>query len=231
MILLLGALAAAVVVIYSYYLKRRTGMALNDADLFVYIGTKNLAKTRAIRAVVDMYRERLLGAFNNEPAISKCKIEYVELSVESGVSANPRDWNETITGARNRAVRALSSNASRPKSVSIGIGIESGFISFEAVEGALFNFDVCCIARDQDLVYGFSQGTEYPRSPAERVLTSGADFDEQMTLHLGIAKPSPDVGFLGVLTELRYPRQHISQIATEHAVLRLIHKGDYYRAS
>lgn len=197
--------------------------------LCVQTGTTNPAKTDAVRSVFGGFQTEILTALSLPADI---RIEYTDENAESGVSPNPRGFQETIRGARNRANSALK-KCSAGEHKYIGVGIESGFIEFPSELQGIFNFDVCCIiwGRDEDAltVYGFSQGIEYPRSPVERVL-QGKDFNNEMMAHLHPPEPpSPKRGILGVLTDGRYPRQRVSEIAVEHAVLRFIHNGNFYR--
>ena len=196
---------------------------VSTMKLLVHIGTITKAKTQAIRSVFETYRSSLLDILGMG---ASCQIEYLEKRVNTEVNDNPQGFSETIQGARNRAKNALLSAAQKEESFSIGIGLESGFIRFQPELEGVFNFDVCCIICGDLMVYGFSQGIEYPCDPVERIL-SGAEFNSVMEESVG-KPPSSQVGILGILTDFKYPRQSVCALAVEQAILRLIHDHDYY---
>ena len=207
---------------------------MKNMNLCLNIGTKNQAKTHAVRSVFEAYRASLFTALGLS---SVGEIKYIEKDVSSGVRPYPQDFPETMLGARTRSENALSSAFPESTVLNIGLGIESGFITFQfpeelsGISNGIFNFDVCCIRTTKLTVYGFSQGIEYPYGPANRILKNNEDFDEVMKQHFakfGFSVPPSKLGYLGILTDSRYPRQDVCTIAVEHAVLRFIHNKDYY---
>ena len=196
-------------------------------SLCIYIGTENPAKVKAVQTVVDKYKAKIIDHFGLPP---ETKITCYPYNVESGVPSNPENFSQTIKGARNRAINALSHEVSTNCSLAIGVGIESGFIGFEPELPAIFNFDVCAITQsDGSSFFGFSQGIEYPFDPVLRVL-KGGDFNQEMEKHLGLDEIDREKGVIGELTDNHYPRYRVSEIAVEHALFRLLHNNDYYRS-
>lgn len=71
-------------------------------------------------------------SYKIEATVSACKLVFGSIpfsvqgiAVESGVSSQPMSHEESISGARNRAISALEHG---PESCDVGIGIENGLV-------------------------------------------------------------------------------------------------------
>lgn len=126
------------------------------------VGSTNAGKLAAVgEALADPVIAGLLSA----PAP-------VGFAAESGVSANPVGFEETMTGARNRARAARAAAGS----VGWGVGVESGSVRLMPDMPTLFHFDVCCVFDGTRDHFGVSSGFEYPARLCEAVFVRGEDF-------------------------------------------------------
>ncbi len=107
------------------------------------LGTTNAAKIHGVQAAFADLQTAIQAPDLSQPVRWTCQ-------VDTGVSEEPLGFPSTVQGAQNRALAAyrhLCATAGLPPAgqVSLGIGVESGFIEVTPVAFTLYNFDVCAV--------------------------------------------------------------------------------------
>ncbi|KAJ1621292.1 inosine triphosphate pyrophosphatase-like protein, partial [Pavlovales sp. CCMP2436] len=150
----------------------------------------------------------------------------VGFKAPSAVSEQPRNMEETLRGARNRARAAF---ASRATGVQLAFGIESGV--FEMGEQA---FDVCaCVAFDGTIeAVGWSSAFQIPPSVAGFV-REGMDLS-QASSAAGISadpKLGSGQGLIGLLSDGRIDRLEYTKQAVTVCMIGIDRKALYSTSS
>lgn len=113
----------------------------------VAVGSTNPVKIEAVKEGF----EKVLGA-----------VEVIGVDVISGVSSHPIGLEETYLGALNRA-----KNAFEKVQCTYAVGIEAGLIK---VGEHYIDIHICVVFDGVNETVGLSQGFEYPKIVAEKVL-------------------------------------------------------------
>lgn len=100
--------------------------------------------------------------------------EIISVAAISGVSDQPLTLEETIQGAKNRAVFAFKIGGQK----SVGVGIESGLMLAPGTTTGYLEATVCCLFDGEHLATGLSCGFEIPPSVLELVLHKGLDLSQ-----------------------------------------------------
>ncbi len=161
----------------------------------VAVGSTNPVKIEAVKEGF----EKVLGA-----------VEVVGVDVISGVSSHPIGLEETYLGALNRA-----KNAFEKVQCSYGVGIEAGLIK---VGNHYIDVHVCVVFDGIRESVGLSQGFEYPKIVAEKVLegVEGGEIAEKIS---GIKDIGKNVGLIGYLTDNNITRKDLCR---ESVIMALI---------
>ncbi len=161
----------------------------------VAVGSTNPVKIEAVKEGF----EKVLGA-----------VEVVGVDVISGVSSHPIGLEETYLGALNRA-----KNAFEKVQCSYGVGIEAGLIK---VGNHYIDVHVCVVFDGIRESVGLSQGFEYPKIVAEKVLegVEGGEVAEKIS---GIKDIGKNVGLIGYLTDNNITRKDLCR---ESVIMALI---------
>ena len=178
----------------------------------IIIGTTNKSKSEAVREVFSEY-EMFSGA----------DLEFV--SVDSGVSDQPKSLEESVRGAQNRARNAFSSQFGCDYSM----GIESGLFEIPLSDGSWGDLCVCVIFDGKNFAHGFSCGIELPQKITDLMLNDGLDMT-QASNEAGLSK-NPKLGeaegLIGVLTKGRISRKRYTKQAIMTALIKLENKDLY----
>ncbi|WP_299266401.1 inosine/xanthosine triphosphatase [Halorientalis sp.] len=129
------------------------------------------------------------------------------VDVESGVPEQPRGYDQTIAGARNRAGDALAAT-----DVALGVGIEGGVARIEGTDG-LFLIMWAAVTDGTDWGVGSGPSLRLPENVATRV-EAGAELGPVMDDLLDTDGVAEREGAAGVLTGKRIDRES----AVVHAV-------------
>jgi len=161
----------------------------------VAVGSTNPVKIEAVREGF----EKVLGA-----------VEVVGVDVNSNVSSHPIGLEETYLGALNRA-----KNAFEKVQCSYGVGIEAGLIK---VGEHYIDVHVCVVFDGIRETVGLSQGFEYPKIVAEKVLEGieGGKIAEKIS---GIKDIGKNIGLIGYLTDNNITRKDLCR---ESVIMALI---------
>ncbi len=178
----------------------------------IIVGTKNQSKVDAVTETLREY-EMFSGA----------ELNFV--SVESGVSDQPKTFEESVRGAKNRAQNAFSSKSGCDYS----IGIESGLFEIPLSDGTLADLCVCVIFNGEDFSYGFSCGFELPNNISDLMVNDDLDMT-QASNEAGLSK-NPKLGaaegLIGILTKGRIKRKDYTKQAIMTALIKLENKEIY----
>ena len=115
----------------------------------VNVGSKNITKVQAV--------EEALSDF---PEFSSAKV--VSLAVDSGVHKQPKNIEQTVQGAMNRARNAF-------KDCDLSFGLESGLIEVPNTKSGYMDITMCAIYDGKNFHLGGSSAFEYPKSMIDLV--------------------------------------------------------------
>ena len=170
----------------------------------VNVGSQNKAKVWAVAEILEEY-EHLKDA------------QVDGIAVGSGVSAQPKSLDETITGAKNRARDAYQNCA-------YAVGIESGLMHVPQSKSGYMDVCVCAIYDGNEYHIGLSSAWEFPdRSVTNLMVIDSLDMSEAIT-KAGYTK-NPNIGSeegaIGILTKGRIDRKEYTKQALRMALIHL----------
>ncbi len=175
----------------------------------INIGSKNPVKVNAVKETLLEY-----------PLFSEAEVTGV--GVESGVSDQPKSIQETIQGAKNRALACFND-------CDYSVGHESGLIEVPETKTGFMNTDFCVIYDGKEFHVGSAPLFEYPIEAINLVIEKGLDIIQAFK-HMGLDKEG-DLGSKGgaisVLTNKRLDRKECTKIATRMALIHLENKDLY----
>ena len=193
----------------------------------VMLGSQNGAKVRGVQAAFDGLRSVVQGPDLQSPETWTCQ-------VDTGVGEEPWGFPATIQGAQNRARAAfehLEAEDAQAGRVTLGIGVESGFIEVTPTAFTLYNFDVCCLFDGSCDYFGISPGFEYPRRLVRDIFLHRQPFQAARQY----ITTSPDIerqgGIVGVLAAGHIDRPEMTRLAAHMALIRYLQRHDYARWS
>lgn len=167
------------------------------------VGSQNPVKLEAVRDVVlscDMFKNA----------------EFKALPVDSGFPEQPVGLEETIGGARNRAVNAF-------RNCDLSVGLESGLIPVPLTDSGYMNLTACAIYDGSAYYTGLGPAFELPRDIARLVIIDRLDLNEAV-LTAGLSR-DPHIGrtqgLIGLLSGGRVSRAEYSKPAVSMALTRL----------
>lgn len=176
----------------------------------INIGSKSIPKVEALKEAISTY-----------PEYKSAKI--IPLSVDSGVSEQPKSFDELITGAKNRAKAAY-------KECDLSFGLESGITKMPHTKTGFMDFCCCAIYDGKDYHLGMSCGLEFPKRVMELVIKEDMNISEAFhfanlteNTYLG----NTEGGAIGVLTRDRITRKDYSKQSIITAMIHLENKELY----
>ena len=191
------------------------------------LGTKNSAKIRGVQAAFTDVSEALQAPDLSLPDTWTCQ-------VDTGVSAEPWGFPDTVQGAQNRAQAAYAHlmrvyTPHAPGHLALGLGVESGFIEVTPVTFTLYNFDVCVLFDGQAFYLGISPGCEYPRRLVRNIFLHRQSFQQARQYISTTADVEQQAGLIGVLAGGHIDRPEMTRLATRLALIRYVQRHDYTR--
>lgn len=169
----------------------------------IIVGSKNPVKVNAVRETISEY-----------PFLERAEV--IGIEVESGVSDQPKSIQETMQGARNRALNSF-------KDCDLSVGHESGLIEIPGTKTGFMNIDFCAIYDGKDFHVGSAPLFEYPIEVMKLVLEQGLDISQAFH-KAGLTeeeKLGATVGAIGILTKGRLNRTDYTKHATRMALIHL----------
>ena len=173
----------------------------------IHVGSMNQVKINAVKEIIEDY-DFLSGA------------EVRGLDVDSGVHKQPRSLEETLGGAKNRAITAFRYHS---YDCDYSFGIESGLIEVPYVKRRYLNTCACVIFDGVRYSLGLSSCFEYPKDIMDLVLNEGLEINEAVH-KLGLTdnpKIGSAEGYISVLTNGRLNRKNYTKQAIIMALIDL----------
>lgn len=174
----------------------------------INIGTENGIKIDALRETIAGYD------FLKNAAV-------LGLEADSGVSEQPKNIEEIVRGAQNRARNAF-------KDCELSVGVEDGLMRVPETRTGFMNVTVAAFYDGKRFYLGTSAGFEYPPGIIELV-QKGLDINQafyQMEL-TGDHKIGSAQGAVGILTKGRWTRKDTAKQALVAALIQLDNKNLY----
>lgn len=176
----------------------------------IAVGSTNPVKVNAVKDIVPLY-----DLF--------AEAEVISVNVPSDVSEQPKSIEETVRGAKNRALAAFEGH-------DLGFGIESGLIEVPGTKTGMMDCCVCAIYDGTDYVIGISSAFECPPQIMRLVHEKGHDLN-QAFFEAGLTK-NPKVGSaegaVGLLTKGRVDRKSYTIQAITMAMIHL-ENAEFYK--
>ena len=176
----------------------------------VVVGSKNEVKVSAVRDTAGEYPVLVGATFDGFDA-------------DSMVSDQPKGFDETITGAINRAKGAYASG-----DYDLSFGIESGIVEVPYTKSGWMDVTVCAIHDGEEIHLGLSSLFECPLEVTKLMVDGGLDMNDAM--HKAGYTDDPKIGSAGgaisVLTKGRITRKDYTQQAIR---LAMIHLEDHHK--
>jgi len=171
--------------------------------LKVAVGSKNPNKIEAVKSAFKK-------VFNSD-------IEFISVSVSSGVSDMPMSFEEMVKGAKNRASRAIEEiNAD------FGIGLEGG-IEDEKIGTFLSGF-IAIINKQGIWGYGQGRGLFMPEKIVRKVREQKKELGDVMDEMRGLKNTKQHEGCVGFMTDNLIPRQEAFEGTIIYALSRFTKK-------
>ncbi|MBW3001613.1 inosine/xanthosine triphosphatase [Candidatus Woesearchaeota archaeon] len=175
--------------------------------MIINIGSKNPAKTTAIEEAVRNYD------CSNDA-------EFCHIKADSEVADQPRSFEETFRGAKNRAKNAFNA-------CDLSVGLESGIM--EMPENIHMNFTVCALYDGKKYFLGISSGFVIPTKVIDGIINQGLEMQDAV-YKAGLThnpKIGSDEGIIGVLTKGRLPRKDYAKQAVFMALTQMYNQDLY----
>lgn len=171
----------------------------------INIGSKNEVKIAAVRELLLEY-----------PFIAAAEVRGFD--VPSGVGAQPKSLDETVTGAMNRACAAWERGG-----CDVAFGIESGLMRVPHTRTGHMDVCACAIFDGNEFHLGLSSAWEVPADAAALMLEKNLEMND--AFHQAGYTPNPKVGSaegaVGILTKGRLDRKAYTKEAVRTALIHL----------
>ena len=169
----------------------------------VAVGSTNPVKVAAARRVIGYYWPQA---------------EVVPVQVESTVSAQPWGIEETIAGARARALQARAR-----VDADLGIGLEGGVEEIPAAGSIFLSGWAAVVTRDGHVYFGSGGRAPLP-PPLIRAMQRGEELGPAMDVLSGQKNTKHTVGSVGILTRGFVDRESQFAVALAYALAPLLHQ-------
>ncbi|GAU09334.1 inosine/xanthosine triphosphatase [Desulfoplanes formicivorans] len=163
--------------------------------MHIILGSHNPVKLQAVKEVMKTI-----------PGLASAEIQAVK--ADSGVPDQPRGFEETILGARNRAREAFCHG-------DWGIGLESGIIPVPLTRTGFMNLTACVIFDGTTAYTGLGPAFELPEKVVEHVTVRGLELDQAVNASGMSDHPriGYDQGIIGIMTQGRVTRMEYTKPA------------------
>lgn len=175
--------------------------------MIINIGSKNPAKLTAIEEAVRNYD------CSNDA-------EFCQVKADSEVADQPRSFEETFRGAKNRAKNAFND-------CDLSVGVESGIMKMPG--NTHMNFTVCAVYDGKKYFLGISSGFVIPTKVIDGIVKQGLEMQDAV-YKAGMThnpKIGSEEGIIGILTKGRLPRKDYAQQAVFMALTQMDNKHLY----
>jgi len=175
----------------------------------VNVGSKNTIKVQAVH-------DALAGFSDFSSA------EIISVEVDSGVHKQPKNIEQTVQGAMNRAKNAFYD-------CDLSVGLESGLMEVPHTKSGYMDITMCAIYDGANFHLGGSSAFEYPKSMIDLVFNKDYEIDEAAK-ESGISddpRIGKSEGMIGLLTKGRLTRKQYTEQAIVTALIHLLNP-EYY---
>ena len=167
------------------------------------MGSKNKTKVNAVAELLKDY-----------PMFKGAEVFGVDVKVEE--FGHPKNIEETVIGAINRAKQAYENN-------DYGFGIEGGLINVPHTKSGHMELAACAIFDGKQVHIGLSSACEWPTKVIDAILNKGMDGSQAMKA-VGLTaheKFGEKEGLVGILTKGRTNRTEWNKQAVVMALIHL----------
>jgi inosine/xanthosine triphosphatase len=171
------------------------------------VGSKNKTKVEAVERVLADY-----------PMFAGAKAHGVAVEIDD--FGHPRNIQETVDGATERAKQAFIGN-------DYGFGIEGGLMEVPGTKSGFVEVAVCAIYDGEKTHLGLSPSFEWPKKAIEGILEQGLDGSQAMKA-AGLTeekKIGESGGVIRILTNGRMDRTEFNALAIRMALIHLENPG------
>ena len=175
----------------------------------VIVGSKNPTKVEAVRE-----------AFGEFPEFKSAEVEGMQVDTE--VHKQPKNMEQTVQGAMNRARNAF-------KNCDLSVGLESGLMEVPNTKSGYMDITMCAIYDGKNFHLGGSSAFEYPKSMIDLVFSKDYEIDEAAK-EAGFSHDEnigEREGMIGALTKGRLDRKGYSKQAVITALIHLLNPEHY----
>src|SRR4051812_7800682 len=123
----------------------------------IAVGSKNITKVTAVKDAVLLYP----NLFQNP--------EIVGIDVTVALHGHPKNINETVEGAIERAKNAFTADCA------YSFGLEGGLIEVPFTKSGHMEVGVCAVYDGREIYLGLSPAFEWPKQVTELILEDKAD--------------------------------------------------------
>lgn len=176
--------------------------------MHIAVGTQNAAKIQAVTEAMQHYTQ-----FANLPIVG--------FAVDSGVPSQPVGLEQTITGAKNRALQAYTSAPAL-----LGIGLESGLFAVPYTKSGYMDTVCCALYDGKQYHLGLSSAFEYPKELVDAVLNHSTEISTAAK-ELGFTTDKQGAGMVGLLSDGILTRTSYTMQAIFTAMMHLQHPEWY----
>ena len=174
--------------------------------MIVVVGSRNPVKVRGV--------EKAFRAVFGD-------VEVRGVGVDSGVGPQPVGWEQTLRGARNRALAACR----EVLEAMFCVGIEAGIVE---IGGTWFDTQIAYVV-DRNGVEGIGISPTFPlpRRFVEKILSEGVELEQLVDSWFGTHGIGEKGGFVSILTKGLVNREDLVYLATLLALAPWIHRDLY----
>ena len=144
--------------------------------MIICIGSQNKAKIIAVSKGFSNFPDLWMTSFKTTGLqfvlLPQSNNDQNKTTIDplSNVSKMPMSLEETIKGAKNRAIKSYNYLTINYQKNIFGVGLESGLLQTNHVRTNYLNVSACSIFDGQTHALGFSPMFEYPQNVIDRIL-------------------------------------------------------------
>jgi inosine/xanthosine triphosphatase len=175
----------------------------------VIVGSKNPPKIKGVKEALKEFPQ-FMGA------------KVIGIQVDTGVHKQPKNIQQTVQGAINRARNAY-------KDCDLSIGLESGLMEVPNTKSGYMDITMCAIYDGKNFHLGGSSVFEYPKSMIDLVFSKNYEIDEAAK-EAGFSHDESigdKEGMIGVLTKGYLNRTEYSKQSVITALIHLLNPEHY----
>jgi inosine/xanthosine triphosphatase len=177
--------------------------------MIINIGTINPTKVDSVKEAFSLYDK-----FN--------EAKFIPLKVSSNISDQPVTLEETIKGAKNRAVNAF-------KNCEYSVGLESGLFKVSETNTGYIDICVAVIYDGKNYFIGLGPGLEFPKLVIKDILEKGMNATDSFYKNNFTNKTNIgyEEGIVSIMTCGAIDRKEYHRLSVIMALAQLLNKDKY----